>query len=150
LEVAFQSVSNGFSSGHGIGTTPNCFSADGKTCSQSSDLEVTEVCKSAEPIFGNKYGYGLTGSFGKINGVAATIDGGKTFKHNDMQEPNGLSARFGAFPSTTTWYVAGGLYSAPPSTTTTTTPWSSYFVKEALDYNMHFDIDLDGTMLTLP
>jgi len=58
-----------------------------------------------------KNSYGIAGSFGG-NGVAVSTDGGATFTAHsasaalDNQHP----ARYGAYPSDTTWYVSAGAW----------------------------------------
>jgi len=107
LDVAFQSETNGVSSGLGLGKTPNCVSTDGKSMDESKDLELQAECQSAELVGGG--GFGLTGQFGKIGGVAISKDG-ETYKKFDAGFPAEYPARYGAFPTADTWYVAGGSF----------------------------------------
>jgi len=55
--------------------------------------------------------FGVTGQYGlftSVNGVGISVDGGKTFKAYDANMQT--DARYGAFPTDTTWYVAGGTW----------------------------------------
>jgi len=62
--------------------------------------------------------YGVTGQYGRKQGVAISVNSGKTFSAYDA----GLStlARYGAFPTETTWYVAAGEW--PDNSTSTAAP----------------------------
>jgi len=60
--------------------------------------------------------FGVTGQYGlftETNGVGISVDGGKTFKVYDANMQT--EARYGAFPSDTTWYVTGGTWSGEGS-----------------------------------
>jgi len=50
--------------------------------------------------------YGVTGQYGRKQGVAFSVNGGRTFNSFDAQLFT--LARYGAFPTDTTWYVAAG------------------------------------------
>jgi len=50
--------------------------------------------------------FGVTGQYGNVQGVGISVDGGKTFKTYDAKLTT--EARYGAFPTDTTWYVAAG------------------------------------------
>jgi len=55
--------------------------------------------------------FGVTGQYGlftTINGVGISVDGGKSFKVYDANMQT--LPRYGAFPTNTTWYVAGGTW----------------------------------------
>ncbi len=65
--------------------------------------------RSVHPFANDNTGkkFGLSGVFGGKQGVAVSSDGGVSFKRYPI---NALftEARYGAFPSATTWYVAAG------------------------------------------
>jgi len=50
--------------------------------------------------------FGVTGEYFSVNGAGISVDGGKTFKAYDAKMTT--DARYGAFPTDNTWYVAGG------------------------------------------
>ncbi len=58
--------------------------------------------------------FGLTGTFGGKQGVAVSTNGGAVFKRFPISALF-TDARYGAFPSPTTWYVAAGEWPASPS-----------------------------------
>jgi photosystem II stability/assembly factor-like uncharacterized protein len=51
--------------------------------------------------------FGVTGTFGGKQGVAVSVNGGANFKRYPISALF-TDARYGAFPSDTTWYVAAG------------------------------------------
>jgi hypothetical protein len=64
-------------------------------------------------------GFGVTGSFSlgiknSVNGVATSTDYGKSWTYSDVKasDPYKYAARFGAFPSESTWYVATGSWTS--------------------------------------
>lgn len=67
--------------------------------------EVNEI----KPITGVENSFAAVGAYGKINGLAVSTDGGKSFKPmgygiNDIT----MLSRYGSYPSADTWYVSGG------------------------------------------
>jgi len=52
--------------------------------------------------------FGVTGQYGAVNGVGLSVDGGATFTAYDAKLTT--DARYGAFPSDTQWYCAGGTW----------------------------------------
>eukprot|EP00567_Pseudictyota_dubia_P005918 CAMPEP_0197455168 /NCGR_PEP_ID=MMETSP1175-20131217/40067_1 /TAXON_ID=1003142 /ORGANISM="Triceratium dubium, Strain CCMP147" /LENGTH=300 /DNA_ID=CAMNT_0042988955 /DNA_START=8 /DNA_END=906 /DNA_ORIENTATION=+ len=58
------------------------------------------------PTGDNGQKFGVTGFYGGVDGVGLSVDGGKTFKTFNAHV--GTQARYGAFPTDTTWYVAAG------------------------------------------
>lgn len=60
--------------------------------------------------------FGATGQFSfsahdAVNGVVVTLDGGQTWSHSDIGvDASHYYARYGAFPSDTTWFVTSGMW----------------------------------------
>jgi hypothetical protein len=50
--------------------------------------------------------FGVTGTYGSVEGVGFSVDGGASFTTFDAKLTT--EARYGAFPTDTTWYVAAG------------------------------------------
>jgi hypothetical protein len=63
-----------------------------------------------------KNSYGIVGAFGG-NGVAVSTDGGATFTAHSASSAldNQHPARYGAYPSDTTWYVSAGAWPTNPN-----------------------------------
>lgn len=61
-------------------------------------------------------GFGATGQFSlgrtSVNGVAVTVDSGNSWNIYDIGLGEGYSARYGSFPTESTWYVASGMWPA--------------------------------------
>jgi len=108
LDVAFQNAFNGVVAGIGLfGVVPGVeYTIDGNHFNQSLIIELADECQSVETIKGLKAGYGLTGDFGNIDGCAVSTDGGVTLKFIDAKL--NTSARYGSFPTPTTWYLSAG------------------------------------------
>lgn len=70
------------------------------------------ISQSAQTIFGKQDNnfFGLAGNdiLGH-NGVAISIDGGKTFKFNNVSELV-TDSRYGSFPSRNVWYLSAGMW----------------------------------------
>ena len=108
LDVAFESDTSGITSGVGLGSDPSCFTTDGKQMNKAADHVLEATCQSAELVGGG--GFGLTGTFGQTDGVSISTDGGKNYKNYDAGFPATLPARYGAFPTASTWFAAGGSF----------------------------------------
>jgi len=85
------------------------YTTDGQNF-EKSKLFALGASQSAEAIGDN--GFGLTGSFGSKNGIAVSSNGGASYHIVDIPDldPNFYPARYGAFPSETTWYVTAGTW----------------------------------------
>jgi hypothetical protein len=133
LDVMMGDATTGVTSGLGIGSTPTCVTSDGTSFKPANEKGLVVTCQSAELIQGSQgiqgQSFGLTGSFGKTNGVSTSTDGGVTWTNRDISEPTGLLARYGSFPSATTWYVAAGDF----PTNNTKSRDHSYFYSNAKD-----------------
>lgn len=61
-------------------------------------------------------GFGVTGQFSfsvndAVNGVCVSFDAGKTWTHSDIGlDASHYYARYGAFPSESTWFVSSGMW----------------------------------------
>lgn len=61
-------------------------------------------------------GFGVTGQFAfgvndAVNGVCVSFDAGKTWTHSDIGvDASHYGARYGAFPSDSTWFVSSGMW----------------------------------------
>jgi len=80
--------------------------------------------------------YGTTGQFGKKQGVAISTNSGRTFKSYDAKLST--RARYGAFPTDTTWYVAAGEW---PDNGQATTGTARHFRQRRSEY-----LNNDGTL----
>jgi hypothetical protein len=95
---------------------------DGKTFSKVSDI--TGVSQNVE-AFGTS-SLGATGGFytkstkKQVNGVAVSTDNGATWETSDIGLDSSYIARYGAFPTATTWYVSSGSW--PYSATDSSAP----------------------------
>eukprot|EP01040_Poterioochromonas_malhamensis_P008864 gene8863-9602_t len=70
------------------------------------------VSQDAQPIRGTNKGVASIGRFDGVNGVAVTTDGGVSWNTYDLgvNSNTGLNARYGSFPTATTWYVGAGTW----------------------------------------
>lgn len=70
------------------------------------------VTQNVEPFLAK--GFGSTGQFmsGKtsVNGVAVSSDAGNSWNFYDIGLGTGYSARYGSFPTESTWYVSSGMF----------------------------------------
>jgi hypothetical protein len=66
-------------------------------------------------------GFGVTGQFSfgindAVNGVCVSFDAGKTWTHADIRvDASHYGARYGAFPSESTWFVSSGMWPSDES-----------------------------------
>jgi len=94
------------------------------------------ISQSAGTIFGKQDNnfFGLAGnSIIGQNGVAISMDGGKSFKFNNVSELV-TDSRYGAFPSRNVWYLAAGM-------------WGSTEPKDpsvAFELSAHINVDKNG------
>jgi len=82
------------------------YTTDGQTFNWTADMELIDSSQNVEAMKGVTGGFGITGDFNQANGVAITLDEGVTWKNYDCGAD--AIARYGSFPSTTTWYVSAG------------------------------------------
>jgi hypothetical protein len=82
------------------------YTVDGTKFQNANSTEWVDVSQSIEAIKGVNGGFGSTGTFLLTNGVAISTDKGVNWKNYNCSS---LSiARYGSFPSNTTWYVSAG------------------------------------------
>jgi len=114
LDIAMQSMTSGVVSGVGILTISGMeYTTNGTTFLPSKEVELESESQSVEGIMGVKTGYGVTGQFGKSNGVAISGNGGQTFTMYDCGLNNETyMTRYGSFPSASTWYLSAGTWPA--------------------------------------
>jgi photosystem II stability/assembly factor-like uncharacterized protein len=110
LDVAASSKTNAVTAGIGLldvmaGVE---YTKDGQSFNVSHFLDLEDECQSTMTVQGVNGGFGLAGDFGKANGVAVSLDGGVTFAHIDAKL--NTSARYGDYPSKSTWYVTAGTW----------------------------------------
>ena len=92
-------------------------------------------------VSGVHYPDGVTGN--EVNGVGVSTDGGKTWSFHDIGLPSGdYPARYGAFPSETTWYVGSGSWSDVP-VKNKVSPLSRNMT--SLDVNSRVTVSREGT-----
>lgn len=70
------------------------------------------VSQDVQPIRGMNTGVAAIGRFDGVNGVSVTTDGGVSWSTYDLgvDSNTGLNARYGSFPTSTTWYVGAGTW----------------------------------------
>jgi hypothetical protein len=90
------------------------YTTDGSDWQPSNDIALTEG-QDVEVIDSQTYAFiGETNVLLNEQGVLLTQDGGATWKAHDWKNslnlPDGVSARYGSFPSLTTWYVSAGTW----------------------------------------
>jgi len=114
LDIAMQSKSCGVVSGVGILSIAGMeYTTNGTTFLPSKVVELETESQSVEGIMGVPQGYGVTGQFGKANGVAISANGGQTFQMFDCGLNNTIyMTRYGSFPSASTWYLSAGTWPA--------------------------------------
>jgi len=92
------------------------YTTNGTEFMPSKVVELESESQSVEGIMGSPDGYGVTGQFGKDNGVAISTDGGKIFNMFDCGLNNETyMTRYGSFPSPTTWYLSAGTWPSSAS-----------------------------------
>jgi len=108
LDVAMDSTTNGVTAGVGLfGIVPGIeYTVDGEKFNRTLEIEFIDECQSTETVRGVRGAFGLAGEFDKSNGVAMSFDKGLHFTHYDANLTTG--ARYGSYPSRTTWYVTAG------------------------------------------
>jgi len=84
------------------------YTEDGQNFNWSTSLELVDVSQNVEAMKGVDGGFGVTGEFNEANGVAITTDKGETWKNYNCSADT--EARYGSFPSNTTWYVSAGTW----------------------------------------
>jgi len=108
LDVAMDSKTNGVTAGVGLfGVVPGIeYTKNGNNFNRTLEVEFIDECQSTEVVKGVHGAFGLAGEFDKSNGVAVSFDQGVHFTHFDANLTTG--ARYGSYPSRTTWYVSAG------------------------------------------
>jgi len=82
------------------------YTLDGQNFNWTADMELIDVSQNVESIKGMTGGFGITGDFNEANGVAISLDQGLTWTNHDCRADT--IARYGSFPSNTTWYISAG------------------------------------------
>jgi hypothetical protein len=108
MAVTASTETTGVASGLGLLEPANSYTDDGQKWQKPKESLGVTTCQSGERVQGTTTGFGMTGGFGSITGVAMTMDGGKSFTAHHWGGKT--EARYGAFPSATTWYIAGGTW----------------------------------------
>lgn len=81
----------------------------GVSFTKSGGLGAEGPCQSAAAVKGETGGFGITGEAILFNGVGMSTDNGATFNIEKIWGENGTyAARYGAFPTSDTWYVSAG------------------------------------------
>jgi hypothetical protein len=114
--TTFQTTTSGIATGLAMIGSPNTFTTDGNNFSPSNGTGFMTAAQSCQNIVGVNGGFGTTGQHGNGMGVQVSSDGGKTYKLVTI--PATSEARYGAFPSASTWYVAYGTWPQNASSTT--------------------------------
>eukprot|EP01064_Diplonema_japonicum_P036863 TRINITY_DN8456_c0_g1_i1.p1 TRINITY_DN8456_c0_g1~~TRINITY_DN8456_c0_g1_i1.p1 ORF type:complete len:406 (+),score=131.57 TRINITY_DN8456_c0_g1_i1:48-1220(+) len=107
--VAMQDTTHGVCGGLEIGIGGTYYTMNGKWFNESLEVGVVTT-QALYNLGGHKYAY--VGTDNAAMGPAVSKNGGLTFKGHWWPKnfaPN-APARYGAFPSDTTWYVTGGMW----------------------------------------
>eukprot|EP01064_Diplonema_japonicum_P022606 TRINITY_DN3257_c0_g1_i1.p1 TRINITY_DN3257_c0_g1~~TRINITY_DN3257_c0_g1_i1.p1 ORF type:complete len:519 (+),score=153.72 TRINITY_DN3257_c0_g1_i1:63-1619(+) len=114
LSIAMQNQFEGVAGGVELGIGGTYYTFNGKYFNET--LEVGVVTTQAIYSLGHRT-YAMVGSDNGGMGPAISTDGGITFKGRWW--PKDFSpdapARYGAFPSNTTWYITGGMWPQAPA-----------------------------------
>ena len=116
LSMATQSATASVVGGVGIGLGGTWYSHDGKTYTASKHEFGVLQTQAVYNVGKDKFAFVGTsgGGLGEKGGVGFSTDGGISFASFDcldkLKIPVGAFARYGAFPSDTTWFVTGGAW----------------------------------------
>ncbi len=116
LTMATESATSSLVGGVGLGVGGTWHSNDGKTYVQSKHEFGVLQTQAAYSLGKGHYAFVGQGAekLGKDGGVGYSTDGGVSFASFDVLDslkvPMGAFARYGSFPSPTTWYVTGGAW----------------------------------------
>ena len=114
MAVAFNDTTSGIATGLSFVYTANCYTSDGQTYVQADDSKYQFDANQDAKVIGSS-SFGVTGQMGKTLGVGYS-ENGMDYNYFDWQySDNTVLPRYTAFPSSTTWYVAGGTWPATPS-----------------------------------
>jgi len=107
--ATFASATSGISTGLAIYPSPDTFTTDGQTMWATNQTVFMEATQSSQVVYGVNGGFGSTGQYmGNFMGVAISTNGGRSYTRYNAGGQT--QARYGAFPSATTWYVAYGTW----------------------------------------
>eukprot|EP01003_Olkasia_polycarbonata_P003101 NODE_166_length_1318_cov_134.758077_g133_i0.p1 GENE.NODE_166_length_1318_cov_134.758077_g133_i0~~NODE_166_length_1318_cov_134.758077_g133_i0.p1 ORF type:complete len:388 (-),score=90.88 NODE_166_length_1318_cov_134.758077_g133_i0:92-1255(-) len=115
LDMAMGSDTHGVAGGVGALKVPGLLhTADGMEWKGAIDLVLVDG-QDVQAISASTYAFvGSPNALLGQNGVAWSTNAGLTWKSKvwakDLKVPTGAGARYGAFPSATTWYVTGGSF----------------------------------------
>jgi photosystem II stability/assembly factor-like uncharacterized protein len=116
LTMATESASSSLVGGVGIGVGGTWYSKDGKTYEESKHEFGVLQTQAAYSLGKGHFAFVGQGDkqLGKDGGVGYSTDGGVTFASfgvlDTLKVPTGAFARYGSFPSPTTWYITGGAW----------------------------------------
>jgi photosystem II stability/assembly factor-like uncharacterized protein len=110
MAVAFNDSTVGVASGLSLVYTAQCYTTDGQTYTKADDNAYQIDAVQDVEVVGDS-SFAAVGSFGRVNGVAFSKNG-MDYTNYDWGFTGSEYAlpRYGAFPSETTWYVAGGTW----------------------------------------
>jgi len=139
---AFGSNTNGIVTGLAIGGGADQFTTDGVNFNRSTEVPAIylETCQAANA--GAEEGsFAVIGNIGSANGVAYSTDNGATFTaYGIPNTTNSNPARYGSFPSASTWYVSAGSF--PNSNS------SAASIKHKMPFHLtqHVSIEVKGRL----
>eukprot|EP00999_Lentomonas_sp_LEN2_P002684 NODE_559_length_1367_cov_196.391129_g523_i0.p2 GENE.NODE_559_length_1367_cov_196.391129_g523_i0~~NODE_559_length_1367_cov_196.391129_g523_i0.p2 ORF type:complete len:404 (+),score=141.37 NODE_559_length_1367_cov_196.391129_g523_i0:64-1275(+) len=113
LSMCFGSETNGVAAGVGALKDPGLlYTKDATTWEPAHDIALL-TGQDVEPMAGGGFGFvGTTNAIFGGNGVLVSHDGGSRWHAHDWKKnlhiPKYAGARYGSFPTATTWYVSGG------------------------------------------
>ena len=107
--------SKGVASGFSIGQSADLYTTDGEVFNMSTTRSpYVTAAQDSSTVTGLQDGFAIVGQFGGASGVKLSKDGGVTYSEFKYPVIRDI-ARYGSFPSPTTWFITGGEFPSDPA-----------------------------------
>lgn len=119
MAIAFEkseTETHGIATGFGIGESADIYTNDGELWNktQSRSMSIVTASQDCSTITGIDGGFAIVGSLGNKEGIRVSKDGGVTYTFYQYPVLRDM-ARYGSFPSATTWFISGGEFPSDPA-----------------------------------